>query len=191
MKKGYEMKVHCSTRSVLRFVGAGLLALAVVMLGAIRQPAQAESTEKTTSGDIVETAVAADSFKTLVTALKAADLVDALKGDGPFTVFAPTDEAFAKLPEGALNDLLKPENKEKLKAILLYHVVPGKYAAADVMKLNGKQVETLQGSKVKVKTKHSVMVDNAKVVKTDVMTSNGIIHVIDTVIMPPASHGGM
>lgn len=182
------MKIHRSKRSALNFVGVGLLALAIMTLAAIRQPAYADCHEKHHSGDIVETAVAAGDFETLVTALKAADLVDALKGEGPFTVFAPTDEAFAKLPKGTLNDLLKPENKDKLKEILLYHVVPGKFAAAEVMKLDGKEVVTLQGSKVKVKTKtkHGVMVDNARVVKTDVMTSNGIIHVIDTVIMPPA-----
>lgn len=184
------MKLHRSKHSALRFIGVGLLALAIMTLVAIRQPAYAECNEKEASGDIVETAMAAGSFETLVTALKAADLVDALKGEGPFTVFAPTDEAFAKLPPSTLNDLLKPENKEKLRAILLYHVVPGKFAATDVMKLNGQQVTTLQGSKVKVNTKHGVMVDNAKVIKTDVMTSNGIIHVIDTVIMP-GTHSGM
>jgi uncharacterized surface protein with fasciclin (FAS1) repeats len=184
------MRIGRSNRSALRFIALGLLALAVVMLGSTQQRAHAKSNEKAAS-DIVETAVAADSFKTLVAALKAADLVDALKGDGPFTVFAPTDEAFAKLPASTVTDLLKPENKEKLKAILLYHVVSGKFAAADVMKLNGQQVATLQGSKVKLKTKDGVMVDRAKVVKADVMTSNGIIHVIDTVLMPPAKDSGM
>ena len=185
------MKVHSSKHSALRLAGAGLLALALMTLVAIQFPAYAEFNEKEISGDIVETAVAAGNFETLVTALKAADLVDALKGEGPFTVFAPTDEAFAKLPASTLDDLLKPENKEKLKAILLYHVVPGKVAAADVMKLHGQKVATLQGSKVKVKTMHGVTVDNAKVIKADVMTSNGIIHVIDTVIMPPAKHSKM
>lgn len=134
--------------------------------------------------DIIETAVAAGQFKTLAAALEAAGLVDALKGAGPFTVFAPTDEAFAKLPAGTVETLLKPENREKLKAVLLYHVVSGRYAAADVVKLNGKEAQTLQGGKVKVKTKDGVMVDNAKVLATDVMASNGIIHVIDTVLMP-------
>jgi uncharacterized surface protein with fasciclin (FAS1) repeats len=184
------MKNSRSNRAALSFVGIGLLALAILTLGAIWQPTQAENNDRA-SGDIVETAIAAGSFKTLVTAFQAADLVDALKGEGPFTVFAPTDEAFAKLPSTTLNDLLKPENKEKLKAILLYHVVPGKFAAADVLKLNGKEVTTLQGGKVKINTKDGVMVDKARVVKTDVMTSNGIIHAIDTVIMPPAKHGGM
>jgi uncharacterized surface protein with fasciclin (FAS1) repeats len=140
--------------------------------------------------DIVETAVAAGSFKTLAAALQAAGLVDALKGAGPFTVFAPTDEAFAKLPAGAVEELLKPENKEKLKAVLLYHVVPGKVTAGEVVKLNGKEAKTLQGSKVKVRAKGGVMIDNANVVKTDVMASNGVIHVIDTVLMPGASAAG-
>ncbi len=182
------MNSHRSIRSAIMVMGIGFLALAIVTLGAIWQPAQAEKSQGA-SDDIVDTAVAAGSFKTLVTALQAADLVDALKGDGPFTVFAPTDEAFAKLPAGTVAELLKPENKEKLKGILLYHVVPGKVAAADVVKLNGQEVATLEGSKVKIKTKHGVMVDNARVVKTDVMTSNGVIHVIDTVIMPSAKHG--
>ncbi|WP_435010591.1 fasciclin domain-containing protein [Tundrisphaera lichenicola] len=137
--------------------------------------------------DIVDTAVAAGSFKTLVAAVKAAGLVDTLKGEGPFTVLAPTDEAFAKLPEGTVESLLKPENKEKLVAILTYHVIPGKAMAADVVKLDGKAVKTVEGSKVNVKVADGkVMVNGAKVVKTDIETSNGVIHVIDTVILPPA-----
>ncbi len=139
------------------------------------------------TGDIVDTAVAAGSFNTLAKALEAAGLVDALKGEGPFTVFAPTDEAFAKLPAGTIETLLRPENKDKLKAILLYHVVPGKVVAADVVKLNGKEPKTLQGGKVKISTKHGVMVDNAMVIKTDVLATNGVIHVIDTVLMPKMS----
>lgn len=134
--------------------------------------------------DIVDTAVAAGHFKTLAAALEAAGLIDALKGKGPFTVFAPTDEAFAKLPAGTVETLLKPENKEKLKAVLLYHVVPGNVTAADVTKLNGRSVKTLQGSSIKVKTSHGVRVDNAKVTQTDIKASNGVIHVIDTVLMP-------
>lgn len=135
------------------------------------------------AADIVDTAVSAGSFNTLVAAVKAAGLVETLKGPGPFTVFAPTDEAFAKLPAGAMEDLLKPENKAKLTAILTYHVVPGKVMAADVVKL--KEAKTVQGQSVKIKAKGgAVMVDNAKVVKTDISTSNGVIHVIDTVIMP-------
>lgn len=137
--------------------------------------------------DIVDTAVAAGSFKTLVAAVKAAGLVDTLKGDGPFTVLAPTDEAFAKLPEGTVESLLKPENKDKLIAVLTYHVIPAKALAADVVKLDGKKVKTVQGSEASIKvTDGSVYVDKAKVVKTDILTSNGVIHVIDAVILPPA-----
>jgi uncharacterized surface protein with fasciclin (FAS1) repeats len=133
--------------------------------------------------DIVETAVAAENFKTLAAALKAADLVDALKGDGPFTVFAPTDEAFAKLPKGTLESLLKPENKSKLAAILKYHVVSGKVMAKDVVKLS--EAKTLQGSAAKITVKDgNVSVDKALVTKTDIQTSNGVIHVIDSVILP-------
>lgn len=135
--------------------------------------------------DIVDTAVAAGSFKTLAAALKAADLIDTLKGEGPFTVLAPTDEAFAKLPEGTVEALLKPENKEKLVAILKYHVIPGKAVAADVIKLDGQEVKTVQGDKVKVAVKDGVpTVDGAKVIKADVEASNGVIHVIDAVILP-------
>jgi uncharacterized surface protein with fasciclin (FAS1) repeats len=134
--------------------------------------------------DIVETAVAAGSFKTLAAALTAAGLIDALKGPGPFTVFAPTDEAFAKLPAGTVEMLLKPENKEKLKAILLYHVVNGKVPAKKVVKLNGEMVETLQGGKVTIDTMNGVMVNQSKVITTDIYAKNGIIHVIDTVLIP-------
>ncbi|MFM2124465.1 MAG: hypothetical protein RL328_916 [Acidobacteriota bacterium] len=135
-----------------------------------------------TKADIVDTAVAAGSFKTLVAAVQAAGLVDTLKGSGPFTVFAPTDEAFAKLPSGTVQELLKPENKEKLQAILKYHVVPGKYMAADVMKLDS--APTAQGQNVALHHHDGVMVDNAKVVTADVAASNGVIHVIDSVILP-------
>ena len=132
--------------------------------------------------DIVGTAVDAGSFTTLVTALKSAGLVDVLKGDGPFTVFAPTDEAFKALPEGTVADLLKPENKEKLIAILTYHVVP-KTLAAD---LTGKKVtvKTVEGSPVKINGTNGVKVNEASVVKPDIMTSNGVIHVINKVILP-------
>ena len=137
--------------------------------------------------DIVDTAAGAENFKTLVAAVKAAGLVETLKGDGPFTVLAPTDEAFAKLPEGTVESLLKPENKDKLVAILTYHVIPGKAMAADVVKLDGKSVKTVEGSKIKVTVDGSdVKVNNAKVIKTDINCSNGVIHVIDTVILPPA-----
>ena len=125
--------------------------------------------------------MAAGQFKTLVTAVKAAALVETLKGDGPFTVFAPTDEAFAKLPAGTVEALLK--DKEKLTQILLYHVVPGNVMAKDVVKL--KTAKTAQGSSVKITAKNGMgMVDKANVVKTDITTSNGVIHVIDSVILP-------
>jgi transforming growth factor-beta-induced protein len=133
--------------------------------------------------DIIDTAVAAGGFTTLATALTEADLVETLKGEGPFTVFAPTDEAFAKLPAGTLDDLLKPENKAKLQGILTYHVVPGQVMAADVVKL--KSAKTVNGQSITIKvTGDTVMVDNANVTKTDIMCSNGVIHVIDTVILP-------
>ena len=135
--------------------------------------------------DIVETAAAAGSFNTLVAAVNAAGLTETLEGEGPFTVFAPTDEAFAKLPEGTLEMLLKPENKEKLAAILSYHVVAGKVTSEDVVKLTS--AESVSGKKIDIKTSDGqVMVDGATVIKADVMAKNGVIHVIDTVIMPPA-----
>ena len=135
------------------------------------------------AADIVDTASAAGSFKTLITAVKAAGLVDTLKGKGPFTVFAPTDEAFAKLPNGTLDNLLKPENKKQLVAILTYHVVPGKVMAKDLagQKTIAKSVE---GSEIAVDATNGVKVDNAKVVKADIQASNGVIHAIDAVIMP-------
>jgi uncharacterized surface protein with fasciclin (FAS1) repeats len=132
--------------------------------------------------DIVDTAVKAGSFKTLVAAAKAAGLVDTLKGKGPFTVFAPTDEAFAKLPAGTVETLLKPENKDKLVAILTYHVVAGNVKAADVVKL--KSAETLLGQTVAIDATDGVKVNNAKVVKADLDCGNGVIHVIDTVLLP-------
>ena len=133
--------------------------------------------------DIVETAVSAGNFNTLATALTEAGLVDALKGKGPFTVFAPTEEAFAKLPEGTVESLLKPENSEKLIAVLTYHVVPGAVMAADVVKLNA--AETLNGQRIDIKTSgESVYVDGASVVTADIKASNGVIHVIDTVLLP-------
>lgn len=132
---------------------------------------------------IVETAVGAEDFSTLVAAVKAAGLVEVLAGDGPFTVFAPTNEAFAKLPEGTVESLLLPENKDKLIAILKYHVVPGRVMAADVVKLT--EAETAQGQKVTISVEGStVMVDSATVIKTDIDCSNGVIHVIDSVILP-------
>jgi transforming growth factor-beta-induced protein len=154
-------------------IGAGVASLLLAAAALAAPPAQ----------DIVDTAVAAGSFNTLVAAVKAAGLVDTLKGPGPFTVFAPTDEAFAKLPPGTVEDLLKPENKAKLQAILTYHVVAGRIMAKDVVKLHS--AKTVNGEKVSVKSSMgSVMVDNAKVVKTDIVCSNGVIHVIDTVLLP-------
>ena len=138
---------------------------------------------KEAKADIVDVAVSAGQFETLAAALQAAELVDTLKGDGPFTVFAPTDEAFAKLPAGTVEHLLKPENREQLINVLTYHVVPGKVAAADVVKIS--EATTVQGSNIEIAVVDgSVLVDNATVVKTDIEASNGIIHVIDNVILP-------
>jgi uncharacterized surface protein with fasciclin (FAS1) repeats len=135
------------------------------------------------SKDIVDTAVAAGDFKTLAAALQAAGLVDTLKGKGPFTVFAPTDAAFAKLPAGTVESLLKPENKAKLTSILTFHVVPGNVKAADVVKLTS--AKTVNGQSLAIDTSGGgVKVNGAKVVKADIATSNGTIHVIDTVLLP-------
>lgn len=133
--------------------------------------------------DIVDTAISAGDFNTLVAAVKAADLVETLKSEGPFTVFAPTDEAFAKLPQGTLENLLKPENKSKLASILTYHVVSGKVMAADVVNLS--YATTVNGQSLSIKTYGSkVKVDDANVIKTDIECSNGVIHVIDSVVLP-------
>lgn len=132
--------------------------------------------------DIVDIATGNESFSTLVAALKVADLVETLKGDGPFTVFAPTNAAFAALPEGTVEDLLKPENKDTLTAILTYHVVPGKVMSGDLS--DGMMAETVQGGKVTIGTGGGVTVDGVNVVQADVEASNGVIHVIDGVIMP-------
>jgi len=133
--------------------------------------------------DIVETAVAAGQFKTLATALGAAGLIDTLKGSGPFTVFAPTDAAFAKLPSGTVEDLLKPENKAKLTAVLTYHVVSGRVMAADVVKL--KEAKSVQGGAITITASTAgVTANNARVTATDIVASNGVIHVIDTVLLP-------
>ena len=145
--------------------------------------AKEASAKQAKQADIVDTAVAAGSFETLVAAVKAAGLVETLKGEGPFTVFAPTDEAFAKLPEGTVEELLKEENRDKLTAILTYHVVPGRVMAKDVVKVES--ATTVQGSDVAISvTEKGVMIDEATVVKTDIETSNGVIHVIDRVILP-------
>ena len=139
--------------------------------------------DKMHSKDIVDTAVSAGSFNTLAAALTAADLVDTLRGDGPFTVFAPTDDAFAKLPAGTLEDLLRPENKDKLQSILTYHVVAGKVMASDVVGMDS--AKTANGQSFTISERYgNVMVDEAKVIKTDIIASNGVIHVIDAVILP-------
>lgn len=136
--------------------------------------------------DIVDTAVSAGQFKTLVAAVKAAGLVETLKGDGPFTVFAPTDAAFAKLPSGTVETLLKPENREKLQNILKYHVVSGKVMATDAAKVTS--AKTVEGQELAIKAANgAVMINNAKVVKADIVASNGVIHVIDTVLIPSES----
>jgi uncharacterized surface protein with fasciclin (FAS1) repeats len=150
------------------------LAFAVVPVSA------AGSASNTPSKDIVDTAVGAGSFTTLVQAVQAAGLVDVLKGDGPFTVFAPTDEAFAKLPAGTLESLLK--DKAKLTAVLTYHVVPGKQMASDVVSVS--ELKTVQGQALKVAASDGVKIDDANVVKTDILCSNGVIHVIDSVVIP-------
>ena len=157
-------------------------AVAATVIGIAAGSASAYAADK----DIVDTAVAAGQFKTLAAALTAAGLVDTLKGPGPFTVFAPTDAAFAKLPAGTVDTLLKPENKAKLTAILTYHVVAGKVMAADVVKL--KEAKTVNGAMVAVKVDGgNVMINNAKVTTADIKASNGVIHVIDTVLLPPAN----
>ena len=138
---------------------------------------------KEKSADIVDTAVSAGDFGTLAAALQAGDLVATLKGEGPFTVFAPTDEAFAKLPEGTVENLLKPENKDQLVAVLTYHVTPGKVTAEQVVGLNS--ADTVNGEMLSINVDEgSVFVNDAQVIKTDVMASNGVIHVIDTVLIP-------
>jgi uncharacterized surface protein with fasciclin (FAS1) repeats len=136
--------------------------------------------------DIVDTAASAGQFKTLIAAVKAAGLVDTFKGEGPFTVFAPTDAAFEKLPAGTLEELLRPENKSRLREILMYHVVPGKVTESQVVSLHS--AKTASGAEVRIKADaDGVMVNSSKVVKTDINASNGVIHVIDKVILPAAN----
>lgn len=161
----------------------GVLSVALAATVVVSGNSQSFADCGTCDKSIVENAVATKDFSTLVAAVKAAGLVETLSGEGPFTVFAPTNKAFEKLPQGTVANLLKPENKKKLVAILTYHVVPGKVMAADVVKLS--KAKTVQGSYVKIKVKDGkVMVDNATVVKTDIVSKNGVIHVIDTVILP-------
>lgn len=158
------------------------LALTLSACGSDSEETMETTTEATTPGTIVDVAVAAGNFTTLVAAVTAADLVETLSGEGPFTVFAPTDEAFAALPAGVLDALLLPENKALLAQILTYHVVSGKVMAADV---TDGDVATVEGSKIKLSTMGGVTVNDAKVIAADVAASNGVIHAIDAVILPP------
>jgi uncharacterized surface protein with fasciclin (FAS1) repeats len=164
-------------KKVLAFIGAAFLSTVLA--------------QSSTPGTIVEVASANKDFSTLVTAVKAAGLVETLSGKGPFTVFAPTNAAFEKLPKGTLETLLKPENKKMLTDILTYHVVSGAVKAADVVKLDGKTVKTVNGAEIKVTMgkdkdgKATVMINDAMVTSTDIMASNGVIHVIDTVLTAP------
>lgn len=168
MKKTYSQTIQ--------FLTLNLLIAGVGLMGTVR------AAEKSEAKDIVAVASAAGSFKTLVAAIKAAGLVETLQGTGPFTVFAPTDNAFDKLPAGTVDDLLKPENKKKLVALLTYHVVAGKVMAADVKTM---KVKTVNGQELAAQVSNGkVTVDKATVTKTDITASNGVIHVIDTVLMP-------
>lgn len=164
----------------MKFEIAYMAVAAVAAIGLAVGSVNARAAEE----DIVDTAVAAGQFKTLAAGLGAAGLVDTLKGPGPFTVFAPTDEAFARLPAGTVENLLKPENKDQLIAILTYHVVPSRVMAADVVKL--KEAKTVNGKMLNIKMKgDAVMINDAKVTATDIAASNGVIHVINMVILPP------
>lgn len=179
------MKKLILASSAFALIAVSGPALADHHMGKHDDKAKAEKMmDKEAKGDVVDVAMAKDDFSTLVAAVKAADLVETLKDDGPFTVFAPTNEAFAKLPEGTVEDLLKPENKEKLQALLTYHVVPSKVMADDIA--NGTtEVKTVQGTSAKVsKGATGVSINGANVVKADVKAENGVIHVIDSVIMP-------
>ena len=159
------------------------LVLAVAVSAQVALAGDCKYSKAKHTPDIVDTAVAAGNFKTLAAALGAADLIEILKGNGPFTVFAPTDKAFGKLPKGTVEELLKPENKEKLTSILTYHVVPGRVMAADVVKLS--MAKTVEGSTVKIRVKDGkVYLDKALVTATDIKAGNGVIHVIDSVILP-------
>jgi uncharacterized surface protein with fasciclin (FAS1) repeats len=169
----------------LRSFVIGAVATLALSGGALAGP-QCGASGASANKNLVDTAVAAGSFATLAKAIQAAGLADTLTGAGPYTVFAPTDEAFAKLPAGALDELLKPENKAKLQAVLKYHVVSGDVRAADVTKLTS--ARTLEGASLSVSVSNgTAKVGPARVVKTDVVASNGVIHVIDTVLLPPAA----
>lgn len=170
---------------MLRTVGfVSLLALGACAATSDVQPTTAVKPAAAAEKDIVETAIAADDFNTLVAAVQAAELVETLQGDGPFTVFAPTDAAFEALPAGTVEDLLKPENKDQLVSVLTYHVVPGKVMSSDLL---GKtfEAETVQGTTVDINaTAGGVKVDDASVVSADIEASNGVIHIIDAVVLP-------
>ncbi len=166
----------------MRFLTRRLMVTALLVGGLVAANSAAHAADQT----IVDTAVAAGQFKTLAAALDAAGLTDTLKGPGPFTVFAPNDAAFAKLPSDTLQNLLKPENKAQLVAILTYHVVPGRMVAADVVKTTS--LKTVNGKSLSIATHgNDVTIGNAKVIATDVAASNGVIHVIDTVLLPPTN----
>lgn len=163
--------------------GISKLLVGLVATLAVAVAAHAGHHETEEKGDIIEVAVAAGDFETLAAALEAADLVSTLKSEGPYTVFAPTNEAFAKLPAGTVEHLLKPENRDQLTAILTYHVVPGRVSAAEVVTLDS--ARTVNGAEITIRTSDAgVSVDDARVIKTDVDASNGVIHIIDTVILP-------
>ncbi|MBT8135814.1 MAG: fasciclin domain-containing protein [Gammaproteobacteria bacterium] len=164
-------------------VGAQVALVLAVAFGSVAMAGNYGKSVKETRADIVDTAVAAGQFETLAAALTAAGLVDTLKGDGPFTVFAPTDAAFAKLPQGTVEELLQPENRDKLTAILTYHVVPGKVYSDDVVTLD--RATTVNGAAIDIAVDGDrVRIDNATVIAADIKASNGIIHVIDNVILP-------
>ena len=175
-----ETSIHPKQRRSMKTTR--ILTLATLFAATMMAPVARAYEKPATSGDIVVVASGAGTFNTLVAAVKAAGLVETLQGTGPYTVFAPTDEAFAKLPKGTVENLLKPENKAQLVAILTYHVLPGKVMAADVKTMKAR---TVNGKELSIKAEDGkVMVDNAQVVKTDVAASNGVIHVIDTVVLP-------
>jgi uncharacterized surface protein with fasciclin (FAS1) repeats len=174
-----ERKITMKLRTLSKMFAVAMLVVGLSSLGLVYR-SNADSYGKK---DIVDTAVGAGSFKTLVAALQAADLVETLRGDGPFTVFAPTDDAFSKLPAGTLESLLEPKNKSKLQEILTYHVLPGNVMASDVVNLSS--AKTVNGKTLKIRVNNgSVMVDKAKIIKTDIATSNGVIHIIDSVVVP-------
>ncbi len=166
----------------LFLVGALIVAGMVACRQDEPQTREAAEIPEATEMNIVEVASSAGSFNTLVTAVQAAGLVETLSGPGPFTVLAPTDAAFAKLPEGTVGDLLKPENRDQLIAVLTYHVIPGQFMAADVMMLT--EAPTVQGQNLTIDASEGVKINNANVIQTDIAASNGVIHVIDTVLLP-------